>query len=342
MDSVELGDDSGSVEGVYGPSKNGHNINTPNANGLNMNGSHGRVLHSQTPLRGTIQSHPSHSHVVSIKQAYDDASPIDLSLASSYLPGIYAMLKVMLLLATLNITQKLGMQIDQAIIICAACLYIDRCLTIRYILDTDACALCVLVSVCVNAARIGLHGEPGVVNMIISIIWACVSNLILCDAHRHVLRHVPFPGLLHVVTSALCAVHGFLYMDTELDVVAYTRGLVFCALCVLWVYTLNQRDLRDAYNDCFSSCIDRFAVILLIDIYVAVLYMVIALVVIMWRYRQSYQVNVPSADVVSEVGTSFKGSAGVVSDVEYPPDDMDVHTAFRLAQENARKGHHAR
>jgi hypothetical protein len=351
MDTAEAGDDTGGVDsggfigldgvamfnGAYGP-----NMNGPNMNGPNMNGSYGRVSYSQTPMRSAVQSYQPPSHVVAIKQAHDEVSPIDLSLASSYLPGIYAMLKVLVLLSVLNITQKLGMQIDQAIIICAACLYIDRCLTVRYILDTDACALCVLLSVCVNASRIGLHGEPGVMNIIISIIWVCVSVLILCDAHRHLLRYIQIPGILHVLTSSLCALHGFLYMDTELDAIAYTRGIVFCVLCVLWVYTLNQRDLRDAYNDSFSSCIDRFAVVLLVDIYVSACYMLIALVVIMWRYRQSFQVNVPSADVVCEMGTSFKGPTAIVSDTEYPSDDMDVHIAFRLAQENARKGVHAR
>jgi hypothetical protein len=336
MDTVEPGDDNG---GDGGSGLNGANMNTPKTNGPSMNG---RVSYSQTPLRSAVQSYQLPAYLVSTKQTTDDASPIDLSLASSYLPGIYAMVKVLFLLSALNIAQKLGMNIDQAIIICGACLYIDRCVTVRYILDTDACALCVLFSVCVNASRISLDGAPGAVSIVISIIWVCVSTLILCDAHRQLLRYIQIPGILHVVTSSLCAVHGFLSMDTELDLIAYTRGVVFCTLCVLWVYTLNQRDLRDAYNDSFSSCIDRFAVVLLVDIYVSVCYMLIALVVIMWRCRQSFQVNAPSADVVCELGTASKGPSVAVSDTSYPSDDMDVHTTFRLAQENARKGVHAR
>ena len=94
-----------------------------------------------------------------------DARPVDMSLASSYLPGIYAMLKVLVLLSMLSIMQKIGMHIDQAIIVCTACLYIDRCISLRYILDTGACALCALISVCVNASRIGIEGEPGLVNL---------------------------------------------------------------------------------------------------------------------------------------------------------------------------------
>jgi hypothetical protein len=272
---------------------------------------------------------------------------VDLSLASSYLPGIYAMMKVLVLLSALNIMQKLGMHMDQAIIVCAACLYIDRCTSLCYIMDTGACALCVLISVCVNASRIGIDGEPGVVNLTLSICWVVVSVLILCDSHRSIMRNVQVPGIINFVTSSFCAVHGFLCLDVEIDVIAYMRAFVFTVLAVLWIYTLNLRERRDMCNDSFSSCVDRFAVVLVADIYVSGTYTIIACMVIAWRHRQScVSTHVPVAEVVCDVASTVRNvdrrGVSAVAIPEIDADEMDVHVAFRLAQENARKGVHAR
>jgi hypothetical protein len=273
---------------------------------------------------------------------------VDLSLASSYLPGIYAMMKVLVLLSALNIMQKLGMRMDQAIIVCAACLYIDRCMSICYIMDTGACALCVLVSVCVNASRIGIDGDVGIVNISISICWVVVSALILCDSHLFMLRNVQLSGIINGVTSSFCAVHGFLSIDVEMDWIAYMRAFVFAVLAVLWTYTLNLRFRRDMSNDSFSSCVDRFAVVLVADIYVSAMYTIVACVVIAWRHRQSYVMPVSVAEVVCDVGASVPTvrlerravSTAVIPEID--TGEMDVHVAFRLAQENARKGARAR
>jgi hypothetical protein len=316
-------------------------------------GSHGRPFYP----RSATSSPPTSS--VYHKMDAQEPRPVDMSLASSYLPGIYAMLKVLVLLSMLSIMQKLGMHIDQAIIVSAACLYIDRCTSLRYILDTGACALCVLISVCVNASRIGITGEPGLVNMSVSVAWVTVSTLILCDAHQPILRNVQITGIIHLMTSSFCAVHGFLSIDVEIDAVMFLRGVCFSALSVLWIYTLNLRERRINCNDSFSSCVDRFAVVLLADAYVSGVYTLLACLVIMWRYRISYVpgpiVPIPAAsvDVVCDVAT-VRGAdrrvwhggdsrAEAPQEIDYPyPDEMDVHVAFRLAQENARKGPHAR
>jgi hypothetical protein len=151
------------------------------------------------------------------------------------------------------------------------------------------------------------------------------------------------------MTSSFCAVHGFLSLGIEIDVVAYTRALVFSVLCVLWVYTLNVHDLRVTCNDSFSSCIDRFAAVLLVDPYVALVYATVALLVIAWRYRISLIETTPLQGTVVTAELANRGvpvkssvrSTTVSSEIE-SSEEMDVHTAFRLAQENARKGPHAR
>lgn len=326
-------------------------------------GTHERPPYSNTP-HSTNQSlcddgvPVSVSHPGVVNLTHYNSVVVDLSLASSYLPGIYAMMKVLVLLSALNIMQKLGMHMDQAIIVCAACLYIDRCTSICYILDTGAYALCVLISVCVNASRIGIDGDPGIVNMSISFCWVLVSTLILCDSHRFLMRKVQVPGVINFITSSFCAVHGFLCLDVEVDMVAYSRAVVFTILSVLWIYTLNLRERRDICNDSFSSCVDRFAVVLVADVYVCGAYAILACMVIAWRHQKSgVCTHVPVGEVVCETpATAWPErrdsttppwtverrvvSTAVVSEVD--PADMDVHVAFRLAQANARKGVHAR
>ena len=316
-------------------------------------GAHGRTYNNRTVA-------PTSPPVYN-KTDVQGSRPVDMSLASSYLPGIFAMLKVLVLLSMLNIMQKLGMHIDQAIIVCAACIYIDKCTSLRYILDTSACALCVLISVCVNASRIGIIGEPGIVNISVSIAWVVVSILILCDAHQPIMRNIQITGIIHLLTSSFCVVHGFLAMDIEIDAVTYLRGVCFTILSVLWIYTLNLRERRANCNDSFSSCVDRFAVVLVADVYVSSVYMIFACLVVVWRYRLSFvspvnvsSVQAPPDEVVCDVGNvrgadrrawyggDMRLDAPPEIEYPYPSEEMDVHVAFRLAQENARKGIHSR
>jgi hypothetical protein len=346
-------------------------------------GVHGRVPYGRPVHAIALPLSAPVSMVASLGPA-----AVDLSLASSYLPGIYTMLKVLVLLSALNIMQKLGMHIDQALIVCAACLYVDRCTSVCYILDTGGCALCVIVSVCVNASRIGLDGEVGVVNLAVSISWVVVSVLILCDSHRSLPGFVQIPGMVHLFTSSFCAIHGFLCIDVEIDAIAYLRAVMFTTLSVLWVYMLHLRERRDAHNDSCASCVDRFAVVLVADAYTVGVYALVACIVIVWRYRQSRppvvevacsgaavwdtdetrevrdsanwgnerrDANVWGADrrdanaaawnVERRDGSgswSTERRAGSIAPEHENADDIDVHVAFRLAQENARKGVHAR
>jgi hypothetical protein len=274
---------------------------------------------------------------------------VDLTLASTYLPGIFAICKVVVLLASMNIMQKLGIHMEQAIFVCAACLYLDRCLSIRYIMDTGACSLCVLVSIGLNASRVSLGGEPGVVSMVSSVVWTVVSVLILYDIHRPVMRYVQIPGVVHLVTSCFCVAYAFIDLDLEIDGIAYTRAVAFTVLCVLWVYTLSLSELRETFNDSFSGCVDRFAMVLVADIYVVSGYVLIAIVSIVWQHRtnllQKHQ-TVPAVGMVvgSDLvwGSSVQKNPAYVSSDNGSSDDVDVHAAFRLAQENARKGNHSR
>jgi hypothetical protein len=183
---------------------------------------------------------------------------------------------------------------------------------------------------------------------------------ILFDFHQGLLRYVSIPGIVHIVSSVFCVMHGFLAMEIEIDAVKYTRGVTFCALCVLSIYTLNINDLRASRHDSFSSCVDRFAVVLVADQYVCAVYVAIALIMLAWRHRSSQTPSVQVADMAAvdhsfvergslvergEGGGFRNNTYGTTADVEYPypeSEEMDVHVAFRMAQENALKGNHAR
>ena len=322
--------------------------------------SHERPQFMHDHQNGVASVMKTNTKVSKSKISHCNPTVVDLSLASSYLPGIYAMLKVLVLLSALNIMQKLGMHMDQAIIVCASCLYIDRCTSVWYILDTGACALCVLISVCVNASRISIGGEPGLVNMSLSLCWILVSTLVLCDVHRSFAKNVQIHGMINVITSSFCAVHGFLCLDSEVDAIAYMRAVVFTILTVLWIYTLNLRDRRDLSHESFSGCVDRFAVVLVADIYVCGSYAVMACIIIAWRHHTPNLCEHPQApEIVCEQPTmvwpaerrdspasSWTAERRVVSTAapvsENDPMEMDVQTAFRLAQANSKKGVHAR
>jgi hypothetical protein len=276
-----------------------------------------------------------------------DPGSVDLRLASSYLPGIFSVCKVVMLLAALNIMQKLGISMEQGIIVCAACLYIDRCVSVRYIMDTGACSLCVLISIAVNASRISLDGQPGMASIVCAVTWAAISLCILHEFHRPVIRFVQVPGIIHIVTSSLCVLYGFMPHDLEVDAIAYSRAVVFAVLCVLWVYTLSLGEVRDKFTYSFSGCVDRFALVLVADFYVVTVFSFIAIAAIGWQCKATFWKNqlAPTGVLVGpepvwaasghKLSNSSSEDVGII-------DDQEVHTAFRLAQENARKGSHAR
>ena len=128
-------------------------------------------------------------------------------------------------------------------------------------------------------------------------------------------------------------------LDLEPDAIACTRAISFAVLCVLWVYTLSLGELRETFNDAFSSCVDRFAIVLVADIYVVSGYVIFAIGFIAWQHKwNSSQQHAPPVGVVVSSDVIW----GVHGERQQTDEDVDVHAAFRLAQENARKGNHSR
>jgi hypothetical protein len=292
------------------------------------------------------------------------SSAIDMKLASSYVPAVTAMLKVLLLLAILTTMQRLGMPLNQSIISCAVCLYIDRNLSSYFIVDTNACALCTLISVAVNATRVGIQLDTTISNYIVSTLWCLAACCFVCDLQRSFSGLLPIFEISILVTGFFCGVHGFLSMPEEGDVFMYIRAMLFTCFTVSWVYAERMHQVRDRQHFSFAPCLDRFGLILLVQWNVVLIFSSVVLCILIWRQSRLYDKTQPTTDEeikvqVIKVQTPHRNVASsidafetvakplnglmrpMVHNASYEVTDaeeMDVYSAFQQAKENARKG----
>lgn len=301
------------------------------------------------------------------------STEVDMNLASSYIPALTAIIKVLLLLAILTAMQKLGMPIHQSITSCAVCLYIDRNLTNHFIVDTNACAVCTLISVAVNATRVGLEIDTTIVNYVVSALWCFCACFFICDLHRSFERTLPVFEINMLFTSFFCGLHGFLSMTTEGDMFLYIRALLFTTFTVCWVYTERMHQVRDKQHFSFSPCLDRFGLILLMDWYAVIAFSVLVVCLLLWRQSKWIEsrhnltdeeflnqspyitrinsVELPYSEPFS-IDNSFKklpheiggkkniGTGRPILEKVAEDEEIDVLAAFMLAKENTRKGSH--
>jgi hypothetical protein len=306
------------------------------------------------------------------------STTVDMNLASSYIPALTAITKVVLLLAMLTSMQKLGMPIQQSITTSAACLYIDRNLSLHFIVDTNACALCTLIAVAVNATRMGLDLDTTIVNYVVGGLWCMCSCFFICDLHRSFLRTLPVFEMSILFTSFFCGVHGFLSMTAEGDMFLYIRAILFTFFTVCWVYSERLHQVRDKQHFSFAPCLDRFGLILLVEWYAVLAFSSVVLCLLLWRQSRwldsqrdlisennkndETQVHVPHRTITNSVdltyGPTFPNEP-IFKNISYEPagknsigvirptiekigeeDEGDVFAAFLIAKENARKGSH--
>jgi hypothetical protein len=297
---------------------------------------------------------------------------VDMNLASSYIPALTAITKVLCLLFVLTSMQKLGMPIHQSITTCAAVLYVDRKLSLSFIVDTNACALCTLISVAVNATRVGLDLDTTITNYIVGALWCLSACFFVCDLHRSFMRTLPVFEMSIFFTSFFCGIHGFLSMADEGDMFLYIRALIFTSFTVCWVYTERLHQVRDKQHFSFSPCLDRFGLMLLVEWYVFIAFSCVVLCLLIWRQSnwvhseqvtidEEIQLQVPhkmitnSVDLTSPpftnenflkkasqepVGKGSIGSIRPMVEKGTEEEEIDVFAAFLIAKENARKGSH--
>ena len=298
---------------------------------------------------------------------------VDMNLASSYIPALKAIIKVLFLLTALTTMQKLGMPINQSIITCTACLYVDRNLSKKFILDTNACAFCTLIAVTVNATRVGLDLDTTIANYVVSALWCLCACFFVCEMHRSFQSTLPVFELNVLFTSIFCGMHGFLSMTAESDMFLYIRAMLFTFFTICWVYTERLHQIRDKHHFSFSPCLDRFVLILLVEWYAVLAYSCVVLCLLIWRQskwldkqRDTTDIEVQSLEphrlitmpselsyttpFVNEIvfkktphDALIKSLPGVIRptiEKVGEEEEIDVLTAFLMAKENARKGSH--
>ena len=211
----------------------------------------------------------------------DNSNVIDMKLASSYIPALTSVVKVLLLLIVLTTLQKLGMPISQSIITAAVCLYVDRNMSAHVIMDTNACALYTLITITINATRAGLELDTVLTNYVVSALWSLCSCCFICEIHRSFMP--PIAEMSMLVTAFFCGVHGFLSMRIEGDIFLYIRAILFTMFTIVWVYSERMQNVRDRPLVSFTPCLDRFGLLLLIEWHTMLVFSGVVLCMLLWR-----------------------------------------------------------
>jgi hypothetical protein len=266
---------------------------------------------------------------------------IDLALASSYAPACLCIVKVVLLLATHSIMTFLGVESINVFFMLLCVMYIDKCLYDVYIIDSNACALCVLAAVACNVFRLEndslLDEVPHA--SVIGLLWS-VFALIITTGVPLGAKRLQQDVVQLVPTTMFFILHTFTHIEHFNDLDAWCRGVGFLLLCVVWVYTLNIEELRKARGKSLLPCVIRFTPVLFIHLPVACLFFFSTVVAITWKLQK---ILCKSTDVLL-------GDQHAVSNVPQPRNadsrqertephiykldghDIDVNAVFAMTQ----------
>jgi hypothetical protein len=293
----------------------------------------------------------------------DNSNVIDMKLASSYIPALTSVVKVLLLLIVLTTMQKLGMPLSQSIITSAVCLYVDRNLSLHVIMDTNACALCTLITITINATRVGLELDTVLTNYVVSVLWSLCSCCFICEVHRSFMP--PIAEMSMLVTAFFCGVHAFLSMRIEGDIFLYMRAILFTVFTVVWVYSERMQNVREKPHVSFTPCLDRFGLLLLIEWHTVLVFSCVVLCILLWRQSRLHTNRCENFDEGLKPRHPHKNSVYMESpyspaypdeavfkktcpEILTPPavgdlhvdvpdrEDIDVYAAFLMAKENCR------
>ena len=303
-----------------------------------------------------------------VLMSIDNSNVIDMKLASSYIPGVASMVKVLLLLTVLTTMQKLGMPLSQSIITTAVCLYVDRNLSSYVIMDTNACAMYTLITISINATRIWLELDTTLTNYVVSALWSLCSCCFICELHRSFVP--PIAEMSMLVTAFFCGVYTFLSMPIECDFCLYIRAILFTVFTVAWVYSERMQNVHDRPHVSFTPCIDRFGLLLLIEWHTVFVFSGVVLFMLLWRQSRPHTNRCEQFDDGFKLHYTHKNNtvysdppfshaypndvvlkktcpeilaplpAGVSSVDVMDGEEIDVYTAFLIAKENCRKGVH--
>ena len=270
---------------------------------------------------------------------------IDLALASSYAPACLCVVKVVALLATHSILSYIGVESINVFFMILSVMYIDRCMYDVYIIDSNACALCVLTGVACNVFRCAnetLLDEVPYAS-VIGTFWGVYALIITVGVRLGVWKL--WTEVVQLIPTTLFFIlHTFTHIEHFSDLDAWCRGVSFLLMCVVWVYTLNIEELRKARGKSLLPCVVRFSPVLFVHIPVACLFFIATVVAITWNVHESLRSAIDSRVVEPSAPAFTQSHKRELTDnhartdnveaqmYKFDGHDIDVNAVFAMAQ----------
>ena len=175
---------------------------------------------------------------------------LDLQLAVAYIPGCVCLLKVVVLAGLLAVADFL--ERDRWYVVVCLCLWMDRHrqMASSPIMDTSG----VLIAICgahiVSRISVSSFHPPGQFFIVLSVAWGAMCVYSLACELGVLTGQRALKGLRISLVATCFFVGGVVFCggSPEPRVVRACRALVFGALTVLWVYTVDLRAPLHRFN----------------------------------------------------------------------------------------------
>mgnify|MGYP001275279465 FL=1 len=273
-------------------------------------------------------------------QAFVDNSAqttVDLTLATTYVPGVRALVETLVLLTVVQIFLAADVAShSQVVTVAAAVLYTVRSLWHSDIVDASGCAVVVLVALTVNTWRVELEDGQILVHHSVDLVWMLVSLAILLH------DVLPIP-LLHaqvwmhtIVTAVFIAMHAFMALAFEDNFTQYLRSAGFVLLSVFWTYTSYLKMTPGSVT--LHECLHRFVLMLLAEWYIALLFLILSMGGLLFRVMTfqpgSRLHTMCKPNVLSSKNSGGQATTTACSTPVQPPTvDADTQHQLKLALE---------
>jgi hypothetical protein len=207
---------------------------------------------------------------------------IDLALASTYLPGLKALIQTTAILIFMHLLETHNFTFAQACIVSGSVLFADRLSFPSRILDANGMSCAVLIAYAANAARSELNDGLVLLHLIFDCFWSFTA-IILQAQHlfpSEISLNVRYfiKSMAPLVFSFFLGAHAFIAFQEESVVAYYIRGCGFIIASVIATYSnLSQHVEIECIS--FSTTIQLFTPALYIDWHLCVLFLVCSVLI---------------------------------------------------------------
>jgi hypothetical protein len=264
---------------------------------------------------------------------------VDLTLATTYVPALRALVETVLLLLNLQICAAADMlSYSQIIVVTAAVLYFVRAEWRTDIIDATGCAIVVLLAVVINTWRTELYDGRIFVHHAVDFVWMVAALLLVLD-DVVVIPLINSQHWLHTtITAVFLAMHAFMALSMEDTFTLYLRGGAFTFLSVAWTYTSYLKLSPGRVT--LHECLHRFVLVLLAEWYISMLFILLALAAIITRvyaFQPGSKLHTYSKASSSAAKTNGTGSSAPAAPVAVSAAasavDADSYRQLQLALE---------